>query len=195
MKINQIVRRIMVGVAALSVGGLMTSNVSAHSHYHHKRTHRSYKKIRHHKRRYARKKKSAVKHHQARLVVNKWYAGVPHDTLGTWYHNDNDLSNCAYITYQAKQTSGNYVVDDNGKSQLNAGSGILNPKYRYLGGHTYQIRGVEYQRDAANPQILSEHMYYSYKVDVYKNRLHFHLGHGIRDYVKNPNSTIKNFEK
>lgn len=127
------------------------------------------------------------------LKINKWYNGTPKIIRGTWYHNDKDNENNAYITYGKNTSGGNFFSEYVDENHINLfkkedPNGLLSIKYRYLGKNTYQIKGVSY--DTENNKKKSNHYYYSYKVDILKNRLHFHLGHGVKDYVKHPSFRI-----
>lgn len=132
--------------------------------------------------------------HINQVKLDKWYSGVPKNIRGTWYHNDRfDNENNAYITYGKYTSAGNFFSmtvneDDEQLFKKEDPNGLLNIKHRYIGRNTYQIKGVSY--DTENNQKKSNHYYYSYKVDIFKNKLHFHLGHGVQDYVRKPSFTI-----
>lgn len=168
----------------LFVGTTGNNNVSANAN-HHKRVHKVVnKKNKVHKK----SKKRAFK-----PVVNKWYKGTPKQIRGTWYHNDSNPRFNAYIKYNASQSAGNYFtnnVDDTFTPQY--AKGLLNIHYTYLGNHHYMIRGVEYSGVDENNKPDNQHQYYEYGVNIYPHKLHYQLGHSVKDYVRKANFNIKN---
>ncbi|TPR18905.1 hypothetical protein DY138_04630 [Apilactobacillus timberlakei] len=169
----------------LFVGTTGNNNVSANTN-HHKRVHKVVnKKNKAHKQ----SKKRAFK-----PVINKWYKGTPKRVHGTWYYNGRDTK--AYITYDNYKSSGNYMYkdDDDNLYEKEPAEGVKNIEYRYLGGYTYQFRGVQYELNDQH-QMVSKHQYYPYKLKIYPDKLHFYLGHGIQDYVRKADFNMRDVNK
>ncbi|UQS84526.1 hypothetical protein MOO46_04530 [Apilactobacillus apisilvae] len=177
---------VLIMTASLVCLGLASNvSVSANNEGHNKKVHKVVKK----------KQNKKQPKHTFKPVINKWYNGTPKGIRGTWYHNDSNPRYNAYITYNENQSAGNYFennADDTFTPEY--AKGLINIRYSYLGNNKYKIRGVEYLRTDSNNRPVSEHEYYEYKVNVYPNRLHFELGHNVKDYVKKPNFKIKQSE-
>ncbi|WP_105956556.1 hypothetical protein [Apilactobacillus quenuiae] len=184
MKFKKLISISLVTASSLLCIGLAeNSNVLANAN-HHKRVHKV-----------VNKKKSIhkkAKKHAFKPAINKWYKGTPKQIRGTWYHNDSNPRYNAYIKYNANQSAGNYFTDNvDGTFTPQFAKGLFNIHYMYSGGHQYKIRGVEYSGTDENGKPDNQHQYYEYNVNIYPHKLHYQLGHNVKDYTRHANFDIK----